>query len=71
MTEQEESSKVEQPGTADAPDFRSELCALLNRHSKENRSDTPDYILRDYLCDCLKAFDHAVGARTAWYKPDK
>lgn len=52
-------------GEADSPDFRSELSSLLNRFSKENGSNTPDYVLRDYLCSCLKAFDTAVNARQA------
>ena len=51
----------------DAPDFRSELTAQLNKHSKENSSNTPDFILRDYLCDCLRAFDKASLAREEWY----
>ena len=44
-----------------------ELTELLNRHSLENGSDTPDYILTDYLRACLDAFDEAVKARRAWY----
>lgn len=47
-------------------EFGMELRALLNRHSKENRSDTPDFILSEYLGQCLDAFDQAVVARTAW-----
>lgn len=43
--------------------FREELKALLNVYSQENGSDTPDYILADYLQDCLIAFDKAVQAR--------
>ena len=66
----EEASKIDMPGVVDSPDFESDLCNLLNRHSKESESDTPDYILRDYLCDCLKVFDHVVGARTTWHRPD-
>ena len=47
----------------DAPDFRTELSDLLNRHNKDNIINTPDYILRDYLCDCLTAFDRATQRR--------
>lgn len=47
--------------------FRLELTALLNKYSKENGSDTPDYILASYLADCLNAFDSAVKSRTIWY----
>lgn len=37
-------------------DFRVELEQLLNSHSIDNMADTPDYILSDYVCDCLGAF---------------
>ena len=53
--------------TDDAPDFRSELRDLLNRHSCENRSNTPDWILRDFICDSLRAFDKSVHLRNKWY----
>ncbi len=52
--------------TDDEPDFRSDLSALLNRYSKENRSDTPDWILRDFLCDSLRAFDRATRKRSGF-----
>lgn len=44
-----------------------ELTALLNRHSAENDSDTPDFLLAEYLMNCLAAFNRAVGAREGWY----
>ena len=47
--------------------FRSELSALINSHSLENGSDTPDFILAEFLADCLVAFDKAVAQRTRWY----
>lgn len=50
-------------------DFRKELETLINRHSKENGSDTPDFILAQFLADSLDAFDKAVVRRTAWYAP--
>ncbi len=51
-------------------DFRKELASLINHHSKENGSDTPDFILATYLVDCLQAFDKATKARSKWYVPD-
>jgi hypothetical protein len=48
--------------------FRSELEGLINRYSIESGSNTPDYILADYLMDCLRAFDSAVNVRTEWYR---
>lgn len=47
--------------------FRHELASVINRYSKENGSDTPDFILAKYLHDCLDAFDAAVKDRTRWY----
>ena len=49
--------------------FRAELETLINSHSKENGSDTPDFILADYMADCLDAYDRAVTRRMEWYRP--
>jgi len=55
-------------GNGDAPtDFRKGLENLINLHSLENGSDTPDFILGDYLRHCLEAFDNAVRTREVWY----
>jgi len=52
-----------------APDqsLEQELTALLNRHSLESRSDTPDFILAQYLLGCLHAWNAATVARDQWY----
>ena len=47
--------------------FRNEIRDAINRSSKENGSDTPDFILAEYLNDCLEAFDKAVKQRDGWY----
>lgn len=47
--------------------FRKELAALLNRYSMENGSDTPDFLLADYLIEALRALDAAILAREKWY----
>src|SRR5574343_347139 len=47
--------------------FKKELEELINRNSIENGSNTPDFILADYLVDCLAAFDKATKQRTGWY----
>lgn len=51
--------------------FRDRLEDLINQQSMENGSDTPDFILADYLCDCLVAFDKAASAREKWYTKGK
>ena len=40
--------------------FEKELENLINIHSMENDSDTPDFILAEYLRKCLAAFNVAV-----------
>ena len=51
------------------PKLRLEIEEAINRHSAENGSDTPDFILAEFLIDCLLAFDRATRARTDWYTP--
>jgi hypothetical protein len=47
--------------------FMSELQALINRYSMENGSHTPDYILAEYMSNCLLVFDQAVNSRERWH----
>ena len=47
--------------------FQEELQILLNRYSKENASNTPDFILAEYILMCLNAFNIATIERNAWY----
>lgn len=47
--------------------FEIELEELLNRYSKENESNTPDYILAHYIKYSLKAYNQAVNLREEWY----
>ena len=43
--------------------FRQELTDAINRCSAENGSNTPDFILAEYLLDCLNAYENAVSRR--------
>lgn len=47
--------------------FKEELEHLINKHSMENGSDTPDYMLTDYLMGCLDNFNRIVQSREKWY----
>ena len=47
--------------------LRSEIELAINRASAENESNTPDFILSEYLTDCLTAFDKASNSREKWY----
>lgn len=69
-------SSSNDPSTPDVPqraserseDFRRELEHLINRHSQESMGgNTPDFILAEYLNNCLRVFDQAVRARNKWY----
>lgn len=44
-----------------------EICAAINRCSRENASNTPDFILAEYLMSCLEAFESASMRREDWY----
>ena len=50
--------------------FKQELSDLINRHSKESDSNTPDFILAGYMNDCLRAFVVATQQRETWYGRD-
>lgn len=50
--------------------FRKELESLINKHTLENESDTPDFILAEYLKDCLKAYDKAVKAKNEHFNDE-
>ena len=52
---------------ADDGRLRGEIAAALNRCSRENGSNTPDFILAQYLANCLEAFDVAIRQRAQWY----
>lgn len=47
--------------------MRDELAEIINRHSAENGSDTPDFILAEFLTGCLATYDRALLAREHWY----
>jgi len=50
--------------------FQKELKGLINSYSIENGSDTPDYILAEYMNDCLLAYQKTVKARDKWFSVD-
>lgn len=50
--------------------FRKELQDLINKNSLENGSDTPDFVLAEYLTDCLKTFDKTTRARKKFWRDD-
>ena len=51
--------------------LRDEIRAVLNMYSAENASNTPDFILAEFLLDALDAFDRAVNSRSRWYGDER
>lgn len=46
--------------------FEEDLQNLLNRHSAESPSGTPDYILAEMMTGMLKTYNEAVVKRAEW-----
>ena len=53
--------------TSNKSQLRTDIEHAINRNSAENGSDTPDFILAEYLMLCLDAFDKTLHARSNWY----
>jgi hypothetical protein len=51
MTEEEEKDILKMHN------FKRELATLLNRYSLDSATNTPDYILAEYLLNSLMAYD--------------
>jgi hypothetical protein len=51
--------------TKDCTDFRKELSELINKHSLESGSHTPDFVLSNFLVDVLICFDAATISRNS------
>jgi hypothetical protein len=55
-------------GNGQSPSLMDEVQRLLNRYSRENMSNTPDFILAEYLMGSLAAYENAVNSRDSWYQ---
>jgi hypothetical protein len=47
--------------------FRKKLENLINEFSMENGSNTPDFLLAEYLVTQLNTWDQYVTRREEWY----
>ena len=56
-------------GDCTRSEFVIKLQELINSYNVENGSNTPDFILADYLAMCLDVFSKTVIARDRWYLP--
>ena len=48
-------------------EFQKALETLINRHSMENASNTPDFLLAEFLVNCLRAFNLASEQKEKWF----
>jgi hypothetical protein len=49
--------------------LESEIKDVLNKHNQECCSNTPDFILSQFIFTCLGALDKAIIDRDKWYGP--
>lgn len=47
-----------------------ELSSLLNKYSAESDSNTPDFILAQFMLGCLQSFNTAIQQRETFYGRD-
>lgn len=47
--------------------LRENIEHAINCNSAKNGSNTPDFILAEFLTDCLAAYDKALVERERWY----
>ncbi len=58
---------TERPQTPTPGSLLFELQRAINRASVEHISNTPDFVLANFLRDCLGAWDAATRERERWY----
>jgi hypothetical protein len=58
-----------QPDTSyqTAVEFSRDLAAVVNRYSRENASNTPDFVLAEFMVGCLRAWNETCHRREEWY----
>ncbi len=47
--------------------LQQDLQSLINSENREEDSNTPDFILAEYMIRCLEAFEIASNRREVWY----
>ena len=48
-------------------ELEKKLSGIINEESRENDSNTSDWILAEFMMSCLDAFELASNKREAWY----
>lgn len=62
-----DASPLPEPVEFKRPGFEKELEVLINRYSIESGSNTPDYILVEFMKNSLENFHQATRLRDNWY----
>ena len=52
---------------ANTPSLNKQLEIIINKASRENESNTPDFLLAEFMMGCLKAGEEMINARDKWY----
>ena len=50
-----------------ASKLEKDLAGLINSECRENDSNTPDFLLAEFMMSCLDAFELASNKREVWY----
>lgn len=61
MEDQDDWEKKEQ-------EFKDDLASVINKHSREAFSNTPDFIIAEYLYGCLEEYQDCIRKTFDWYK---
>lgn len=51
----------------DDENLKQELSKIMNMHGIDTECSTPDYILAEYLIDCLKSYKKIDNANRTWH----
>ena len=62
--------KPNEPFTEIPGSFHEDLKHLINSYCIESGSNTPDFILAQYIMGCLENFDMCVRRRDEWFDFD-
>ena len=66
----EEIIEIDENGKVHGNDLEHALSSALNRFSAENESNTPDWILAQFLLGCLAAWNRGTQQRETWFSAD-
>lgn len=51
----------------DKQQLAKEFAEVINKHSMENESNTPDWVIGMFLVGCLEQFNFSICNRDNWY----